>query len=297
MNSVKQDFGGDWMKKVALFVFSGTGNTYYVAKKIQDAFSDSFVCSVYSMEKHMLDASKIIEDADLVGIGYPIYGSSLPEIVFEFINRLDTHQKRAFTFCTQMMFSGDGAAYGGRILGKKGFEVLWQEHFNMPNNLTDVGFLHLFDPGSDEKIQKRIEKKANRLVKRIESMKPRKMGSNPFSLFLGLLQRLPYDGFKHSKRPPRIRIHQKACIACGTCVDLCPSGNLFFKEGILCDEDKCILCYRCVNHCPTGALTVFSKKPLKKPYLGPYKGFDIRTVKEDHLRSEKTNQANHEVNQ
>jgi len=44
------------------------------------------------------------------------------------------------------------------------------------------------------------------------------------------------------------------CVACGTCLDACPSSAI--KEGTpyVIDPDACVECGACVDACPTGAI-------------------------------------------
>ncbi len=271
------------MKKIALFFFSGTGNTQFVSKKITDIFRSSEECSLYSIEKHLIDASKIIETSDLIGLAYPIYGSSIPLIVREFIERLEPSDKEAFVLCTQLMFSGDGAAYGGRLLEKKGFKVLWQEHFRMPNNITDLRILTSKKKPNYAKIDRSVEKKASKFAKRILSGKPQRKGSNFMSLLLGLLQRFPYEKIEQSAYKEAIRINHELCSMCNKCILLCPTANLESKDGLIIAKDNCTLCYRCINHCPERAMHILSKKGVKYPYQGPSVDYRIASVMRDDI--------------
>jgi len=271
------------MKKIKIFYFSGTGNTYFVAKKMTEYFRKDNICDLFSIEKHMKDASGIIADADLVGIGYPIYGSSLPKIVKDFISSLDEIHIRAFIFCSQMMFSGDGAAYGGRLLEKKGFQVFWQEHFNMPNNITDVRFLTSKRQKNYLKIENRVTKKANKFAVKILSEKHFKKGSNFFSLLLGLSQRVAYEKIEENAYSNAIHIKEDLCNSCGLCTRICPSDNLTLSNGKVVSKGNCILCYRCVNHCPEKAMYIISKKGVNQPYHGPTKDFKVNLLLRDDL--------------
>jgi flavodoxin len=159
------------MKKIAIFYFSGTGNTSFVATMLCEQIRKTDDCDLYAIEKHLEDANCLIDRYDLIGLGYPIYGSSLPTIVFQFIEALSIHQKLAFTFCAQLLFSGDGAAYGGRKLEKKGFVVKWQEHFNMPNNITDLRILDRKRPYDYAKIANATTQRAARFTKFLLSEK------------------------------------------------------------------------------------------------------------------------------
>ncbi len=274
------------MKKIALFFFSGTGNTQFVAKKITDIFRKNVECSLFSIEKHLTDTAKIIQSSDLVGLAYPIYGSSIPLIVRDFIERLEHNDKEAFVFCTQLMYSGDGAAYGGRLLGNKGFKVLWQEHFRMPNNITDLRILTSKKKPNYGNIEKRVEIKASRFVTRILSGKPKRKGSNFMSLLLGLVQRVPYEKIEQSAYKEAIRINHELCSMCNKCIVLCPTANLEEKDGLIVAKANCTLCYRCINHCPEKAMHIISKKGIKYPYLGPSADYRIAAVMRDDIFSE-----------
>jgi ferredoxin/flavodoxin len=273
------------MKKIAIFCFSGTGNTYFVGKTLCELIQNTDQCDLYAIENHREDADRLIEGYDIIGLGYPTYGSSLPPIVFRFIDALSIHQKMAFVFCTQMIFSGDGAAYGGRQLEKKGFVVLWQEHFMMPNNITDFLILDRKKPYDFVKIAHSVEKKAVRFVKNILGGTERRKGSNFISLLLGLLQRVPFENMDQAALAQAVRIEPGRCSRCGLCVELCPVANLQWMDDRIVPQKRCTLCYRCVNHCPMQAIHLASKKSVKFPYLGPAPGFEIGSVRKDIIGS------------
>lgn len=266
--------------------FSGTGNTYYISNLLRDFLSTAqSTVDLYPIEK-ISDPNQIISKCDLLGIGYPIYGSDIPKPVRSLIERFDNFQgKRAFVFCTQLMYSGDGAAYVAKMLIKKGFSVRQLAHFNMPNNLTDyLNFLPGFKPSV--KFEKRKRRQAERFAKLILHDRKRLKGMNIFSNVLGLLQRFPFQKFEQSMYDHAIKIEAN-CIGCGRCVDLCPVDNLTLESGILKENNRCILCYRCINHCPVNALHTSKNHLTKHPYQGPVNGFRIDDVMKEIL-SERT---------
>lgn len=274
--------------KIAIFIFSGTGNTYFIGKKLQNEFKENGVsCNLFTVEKEH-DDDHLIDSYDLIGLGYPIYGSDVPLLIKNWINGLKMHnQKKAFVFCTQMMYSGDGAAYGGRLLEKKGFVIRQQAHFNMPNNITDYKILRPFNKHNLIKIEQKKTKQVNRFAKKILVDKKCKKGSNLFSLGLGLLQRIPYQKMEMKWISNSIKIEDH-CILCKKCIDLCPTGNFEIKDGILTTKNLCFACYRCINHCPVNALHSSKNALVKQPYKGPSKGFDIKDVMEDCLTVNET---------
>ena len=45
------------------------------------------------------------------------------------------------------------------------------------------------------------------------------------------------------------------CIACGTCIDECPSGALSEGEKYSIDPNVCVDCGTCADVCPSGAIS------------------------------------------
>jgi len=88
--------------------------------------------------------SRLIEEADILAVGFPIYGSDCPTPMRKFMEMLpDLKQtpsvnKKVLTYVTQMMFSGDGGYLFHKLLQTKGYSHQWAFHFNMPNNITFV---------------------------------------------------------------------------------------------------------------------------------------------------------------
>ena len=44
------------------------------------------------------------------------------------------------------------------------------------------------------------------------------------------------------------------CVACGTCMESCPSDAIAEGDIYVIDQDKCAECGACVDACPTGAI-------------------------------------------
>ncbi|RNC62746.1 MAG: Ferredoxin-2 [Candidatus Dichloromethanomonas elyunquensis] len=50
----------------------------------------------------------------------------------------------------------------------------------------------------------------------------------------------------------------KDCVACGTCVKVCPRSALsvFKGVGVVVDREKCIGCGKCAKVCPAGVISI-----------------------------------------
>jgi flavodoxin/Pyruvate/2-oxoacid:ferredoxin oxidoreductase delta subunit len=261
---------------ISILHFSGTGNTYFVAKLIGNYLSNNgFDSKLYPIEK-IKNVNELVDNSDIFGIGFPIYGSDMPDIVKNMIeDLLPGKGKRVFVFCTQMMYSGDGGANAARKLIEKGFLVKQIEHFNMPNNLRDFAKF-LPTKVNYEKLEKKTRKKAEKFAEKVIFNKRKLKGMNFVSNILGLLQRKPYQKLK-SRTEIRMLIEDN-CILCKKCLELCPVNNYYIEDNRLKSKTDCILCYRCINHCPTKSLHINKRNTVSVPYLGPTKDFKIKDV-------------------
>lgn len=44
------------------------------------------------------------------------------------------------------------------------------------------------------------------------------------------------------------------CVACGACVDVCPSGAIAMEDVAVIDKSKCTDCGACVDECGSAAI-------------------------------------------
>ncbi len=268
-------------RNAVLFYFSGTGNTWWVSEELAGKLKEKgFQCQVYSIEAVRSEAvADLINDSCLVGFGYPIHGSDLPQLMKDFIATLpQTAGKKAFTYCTQWLWSGDGAAIGASMLEEKGFLVQWGEHILMPNNISVsiVRLPYTNDPKRLAVIRKRASKRIERFADSIAKGKSYKRGFNYLAYLLGSMQRVPYRHY-YSRLQDDIAVNKETCINCGDCVRFCPVGNLYYLHDSIETKGTCILCNRCYDFCPVAAITYMKRehRPERgEPYRGPIEDFD-----------------------
>ncbi|TFG68689.1 MAG: flavodoxin family protein, partial [Anaerolineales bacterium] len=99
-------------QRIPIFFFSGTGNTWWVSERLrEDLNKRGFETTTHSIEQVTdYETAKLLEQADVVGLGFPIYGSDVPHIFQDFLDSLPKMEKEKPTlgFITQMAWSGDG---------------------------------------------------------------------------------------------------------------------------------------------------------------------------------------------
>jgi ferredoxin/flavodoxin len=268
------------MLTAAIFYFSGTGNTWWASGELARLLRERGIeAQAHSIEGPLSrEADGLIARCDLAGFGYPIYGSDLPQPMKDFMASLGPVQgKPAFVYCTQWQFSGDGARTGASFLKPKGFQVLWGEHFFMPNNVavTILPVPYTNDRSRLDAVLDRAGVRLRRFADRIAAREPFRRGFGPVSFLLGCMQRVPFR-LVYRRLQDDIGVDRQACTRCGDCARLCPSGNLVFDGEGFTTRGSCVLCLRCYNFCPVAAV-IYMKRPHNhqrgKPYKGPVEGF------------------------
>ncbi|HAS74529.1 MAG TPA: hypothetical protein DCS67_10325 [Clostridiales bacterium UBA8960] len=246
--------------------FSGTGNS----KHISEQFSKIMQAACYSIEE-AVDFETLIHREDTIAFCYPVYISKVPEIMRNFVqkHKAQLSGKKIIILCTQLFFSGDGARVFTEMIEDIDVQIIYAEHFNMPNNICNLWILPL---SSSVKASKVIEKAERKLIKTCENIKKGiviKRGFNNTSKLLGWYSQRIYSSQVEDKAKKDVRINQ-GCIHCGKCVRLCPTQNLKMVNHNIEQNGECTLCYRCVNACPAQAITVLIHAKVKKQYtFGP----------------------------
>lgn len=246
--------------------FSGTGNT----KHLSELFSKIMQATCHSIEEDV-DFETLIQRDDTIAFCYPIYTSRVPEIMCKFVRKYKAHLngKKIIILCTQMFFSGDGARVFTELIEDIDVEIIYAEHYNMPNNVCN---LWIFPLSSNKKTAKIIEKAERKLIESCDQIKKGVVLKRGFSTFpekLGWYSQRIYSGKIEDKAKKDVRIDAD-CVYCGKCVRICPTKNLVMLDKKIEQNGVCTLCYRCVNACPKQAITVLIHAKVKRQKTTKY---------------------------
>ena len=247
--------------------FSGTGNTKYVLKLfLEKSYGNNYTtCSIE--EDHVVEC---IKQAKEIVIAYPIYYSSIPKIVNDF---LDTNlelfrDKKIFIITTMGLFSGDGSGLAQRKLKKVNADITGGLHIKMPDNICDVSLLKK-SKTEDANIINQAHISIDNAISKIKKGLKVKQGLSFISHMAGLFGQRLYFGHHVKKYSGKLKIDDEKCIKCSQCVSLCPMENLMLKNRVY-TLDKCTMCYRCLNLCPTEAITLIGKKVVQQYNIQDY---------------------------
>ena len=205
---------------------------------------------------------------DAIAFCYPNYASRVPLIMRGFAAK---HMgalkgKKLVIFATQWIFSGDAARALCDLFPAGHIEVIYAEHFFMPNNVCNLIFLPKASEKNVERRMKMAERKIDRICRDIKQGIVRKRGFSVISRILGNIQGLSWQGSSRNAFASKGTVEYRAkhrvkvngdCTACNVCVACCPTRNLENRGGKIAHKNNCTICYRCVNRCPQRAITVF----------------------------------------
>ena len=228
-----------------IFLFSATGNSYAVAKRISDEFGIGMnqVASAVRHERYSFDAQG--ED---VGFVFPTFFSGLPRMVLEFARNVKVRNPgRVFCVSTCGAESGGSCdqlaeALGNRLQIDAMYDVL------MPDSAV-----FCLDPPTEEEAKSILEGSEKEIDAIVESLRRKESGD--MRRHRGDRDwRSVYPMYEDQRVTEPFRITE-ACIQCRICEEVCPEQVIkIYHRKPIWDEEKCSLCMSCIQLCPKKAI-------------------------------------------
>lgn len=232
-----------------LFYFTGTGNSLYAAKQLEE--------ELVSIPQ-VINREQLVFEADKIGIVCPVYGHEVPPMVREFMEKAEFHTDYFYMVLTYGNRHGGAAELAEQLCEKCGIRPDYINVLLMVDN-----WLPSFDMDEQVKLDKKVEEHLRQIREDIDSR--RHMISEvtdadraAHQQFLSNMAKMPADAWQHL-----IRIGE-GCIGCGICVSVCPSGSLHLENGRAVHvPGRCQTCLACVHSCPQKAagLSIPEKNP------------------------------------
>jgi len=259
---------------VEIYYFSGTGNSLYVARELQNRIPGLRIIPIAALlNKRLNERNKNIEStSETIGFVFPCHGLTIPIPVKKFLKSLDlTSSKYLFAITTRGGSIFRGFSTIDKILNKKG--KILDASFIINMALNDPKLKSFTIPTSEEldAIEKRVQEKLNLIQDTIinhETYRDNTSGVT-FSRFNSLnyiLERLvPFTVHHVAPKVKKYFYADSKCTGCGTCEKVCLSKKIIIvndKPLWQCNVD-CYLCYSCLNYCPTHAIQIYSKFYMK----------------------------------
>ncbi len=243
-----------------ILYFSGTGNSYYVAKKISMVINDEIV----SINQYLKEGKqKLFESDKPFIIVSPTHSWRIPRIVDSFISESTFKGSNKIYFVlTCGGEAGNAVEYAKKSISKKGLTFMGLTSIVMPDN-----YVALYD--SSDRIHGKVIVK-NAIPQIIDIAKVIKNGEKfPDKAVTAL------GKFNSSVTNPlfyKIIVSSKgfhtnkACIGCKKCVTLCPLNNIEMDNNRPRWGSNCIHCMACIGGCPKEAIEYKNRTKGKPRY-------------------------------
>ena len=250
--------------KTNIFFFSGTGNSLFIAQRLQESLENSELIPIV---KALKKSDKKIE-AEKIVIIFPIYALTIPLPVRDFLKSFDFGGVQyCSAIATRLGLYFDDFKRIDRLI--KPYKL--NSHFilNMGNN--DVKRENYKCPSENE--IKVLETENLKELKKISQIisnntESREKDSN-------YLEALPFGDIRDKFIGwfiPKLMTFSKViggvnyfylnsnCNGCGICSKVCLSGKIIMKkkQPIWNKKTLCHMCYACINFCPTKAIEIDS---------------------------------------
>lgn len=246
--------------RILTFYFSGTGNTWWAVRELTDIFRELGHDAMFTTIEKGLDAEVLtqIEECDLVGFGYPVYGADFPPIFKRFLDKLTEVRagkplKKCFTICTVGYVNALGPLEAGRRLKKANFNLVGSRNIKLSNNASAPHFKTKVFNGSDLEIRKeRARNRLRKFAQRIGENKTVITGVGPYLLPGYIIRKVA--GSHIGQCHQILSIDHGRCSGCGLCASMCPTGSIIMDNEFFKFKNTCTACLRCYNTCPRHAI-------------------------------------------
>lgn len=250
------------MSKNIIFVFSGTGNSLWAAKKISEKLENCDIVSMGRNKEYTLTA-----EYDVIGFVYPTYYRGIPARAEDFILQLDLQNNRntyffAVATCGSVATACNATAQLRNLLKQKGITLSYAEKLDMFSN-------YIIMYNMRDSVEEETRQSARDLEPIIDNIKKRTVDVTESKI--KPFEHLIYKGFFHFA--PHMDKHfnvSDACIHCGICQKVCPVNNIDLSQ----DEKPyfkhhCEQCLACIHHCPVKAINYKDKTQNRERYTHP----------------------------
>lgn len=248
-----------------VFYFTGTGNSRWVAEELGKAFGEPLISMAEALKEDRRPIVYPLGTDEKVFFVFPVHSWGPAVLVPRFIERLRLAgytRQPIYSICT----CGDECGYTDRILrkalAKVGLLLTGSYSVRMPNNYI---LLPGFDVDSENVQADKLRQAPERLREIIASIREQ----NPADLYdIGggtfLKSYLVYPLFVTFAIGSTHFRATDACISCGICEKVCPTGTIKRTENSKPEwTDTCVQCLACIHRCPARAIE-YGKISVKK---------------------------------
>lgn len=241
-----------------IYYFSGTGNSLAVARNLEGLLNDKgsiLPLSIYS------DREQIEIDTEILGLVFPVYFETVPDVVKSFVRRLGFKTKPyIFAIATCNTSPGHSLFTLNKLFNAKGQSLSSGFVINMPGNALitppEIEMERL--KNSKRKIELVVNQINNRLTNEFQ-------GENNLKVHI----RSAIIGAFGKKLISPKKISEAKCTGCGICERVCPMKNIKRIDNKALLGNNCTACLACFHWCPQKAIKINNSLTKRRRYHHP----------------------------
>ncbi len=257
--------------KNSIYYFSGTGNSYSIARELSNSLQDCELIPIARIWKN----NRITIKAENVGLIFPLYYWGLPHIVYEFATKLNLDNSTyIYAVVTRAGdVNGIPLIQLEQLLNKKSKKLQAGFFIQMPNN-----YILGYNVNSEAQNQVLFKRAKSKITEILTYIKEQKGNIKP-----NLSQQLDprtndlNRNFRETVMESDNKFYvDEKCTSCGICEQVCPVNNIKIIEGKPKWLHQCQQCLACINYCPEEAIQYGNKTLTTGRYFHPE--VDTKTI-------------------
>lgn len=233
---------------VLILYFTGTGNSEYVAKRIEKETEEASLNLFQKIKDN--DYTELYSDKPWVVV-VPTYAWRIPRIAEKWMEETVLSGNTDIYFVMTCGGNiGNAEKYLKALCSEKGMRYLGCFEIVMPEN-----YIAMFSTPTKDEAVSIIEKAKTEMDKAIDFIKlgkpfPERHVTVIDKMNSGIVNDLFYPAFVHAKK----FYATETCISCGLCEKVCPLSNVRLVNGKPIWADNCTHCMACISRCPKEAI-------------------------------------------
>ncbi len=247
--------------KTKIFYFTGTGNSLAVARDIANELEDAELVSIPAVIGRNIEAN-----APVIGIVFPVYMWGMPQMVVEFVKKLEIGaNQHIFAVTTCAGLPGEALVQLQKMLQNKGTDLHAGFAVKEAPNTIQKDNIFIKIAMLIERNTKISQSGKTRLLEIVGAIKNKEKREPETSS--KLLNK--YGNFVYRMAISRINTMgqfwaDENCSMCLNCQRICPSNNIEMMDNKPHWNQNCEFCQACIQWCPKGAVHIKNEDPKRR---------------------------------
>jgi ferredoxin len=246
---------------VAIYWFSGTGNSLHVARSLAAVLPDAELIPVSAA------VGKPVPPVARLGLVFPVYGGGPPALMARFIEQLCAESADyVFAVVTHAGNPSSATHITQRLLRRRGLALSAAFAVRMLTNYPPFGGAP--PPAKQEKLLERGDARIREVAAALAAWPVGHVERG--NILLRWLGAVIYPVFRRAvaRADRKFRVDEK-CNGCGLCARICPVGNIETEDERPRWCGRCEQCYACFHWCPQEAIQYGRKTAGQVRYHHP----------------------------